>query len=194
MLGSWWSGRFRRCGEGRLTRQSRKFFNTGDTEEHRVERRPFSCPVILSGVAVREANGNVVEGPLAGWNYPCRLREFSPRAGSSGGNSLRSSCRCGRAWGPSTARLLRIREAVAPLRMTGRGVNQQNPRGMGPWNPTSRKKRETWGTPFSWSGTGEAGHPPMSTLESRITPMKVGRAARDGSRSPLPHLWRSQRP
>jgi len=58
--------------------------------------------------------------------------------GSSGGNSFRSPRHRKRAWGPSTARLLRIREAVAPLRMTGYEVNQENT-GIGPWNPTSRK-------------------------------------------------------
>src|ERR1700680_29162 len=31
---------------------------------------------------------------------------------------------------------------------------------MGPWNPTFRKGRETWGTPFSWSGPEGPGAPP----------------------------------
>ena len=82
---------------------------------------PFalSCSVILSGVAVREASGNAVEGPQQSKNHG-DVSGSSPRQfGSTGGNSFRSWCRCWRVWDPSTARLLRIREAVASLRMTG---------------------------------------------------------------------------
>jgi hypothetical protein len=62
---------------------------------------------------------------------------------------------------PSTARLLRIREAVASLWMTAVwSESTKDPKGMGPWNPTFRKGRETWGTPFLWSGTEEASQPP----------------------------------
>jgi hypothetical protein len=43
--------------------------------------------------------------------------------GSRGGNAFRSSWHCRPAWGPSTARLLRIREAVASLRKTAGGVS-----------------------------------------------------------------------
>jgi hypothetical protein len=146
------------------------------------------CSVILSGIGGREASDNAVEGPLASWNCRRRLREFSPGSWSSGGNSFLRSCRCWRAWDPSTARLLRIREAVASLRMTEGGIQRLNrpgpdllprndiggillmpgpcgnraplvpnpsvmrsplpglPRKIGPWNPTSRKEPETWGT------------------------------------------------
>ncbi len=34
----------------------------------------------------------------------------------------------------------------APWDLRVRETNQQNPQGMGPWNPTLRKERETWST------------------------------------------------
>ena len=80
--------------------------------------RLLSRSVILSGVGGREASDNAVEGSLAGWDYWFRLKEFSPAVESTGENSFRSWCHCRPVWDPSTAPLLRIREAVASLRMT----------------------------------------------------------------------------
>jgi len=57
-------------------------------------------------------------GSLAGRDCRCCLREFSRRTRSSGGDSFRSSRHFRRVWGPSAARLLRVREAVASLWMT----------------------------------------------------------------------------
>lgn len=78
------------------------------------------CPLVLCHPERScRSSGKAVGGPQQSKNHG-DVSGSSPRQfGSTGGNSFRSWCRCWRVWDPSTARLLRIREAVASLRMTG---------------------------------------------------------------------------
>jgi hypothetical protein len=75
---------------------------------------------------------------------PTPFEELSSSSWEDSRKFPSGSCDSRLVWGPSTARLLRIREAVASLRMTRGGVDQRNPQRDGAVEShASQRKRST---------------------------------------------------
>src|SRR5271170_6541828 len=93
--------------------------------------------VIPSGVVVREAGDGAVEGPRVLRSSQWRDRGVLPRRFGAPCELLDGSVGPRATWGPSTAGLLRIREAVPALRMTRLPFTMKN-RHSGEFMPDDR--------------------------------------------------------
>jgi hypothetical protein len=118
-------------------------------------------------------------------NPPTPFEELSSSSWQDSRKFPSGSCDSRLVWGPSTARLLRIREAVASLRMTRGGVDQRNLQKDGAVEShASQRKRST--------GQTRGSRPAELRTESEPSVARHGRprtAVPTWSKSPqLPHI------